>query len=58
MTTKKDLLTFQIHFQCTCREFIDIDRFIKKQISPAKVELLCPFCEKKYVIALNYEEIK
>lgn len=58
MTIKKDILTFQMHFQCKCQEFVDIDRFIKKQISPTKIELLCPFCERKYKIAVNYEEIK
>jgi hypothetical protein len=58
MITKKDLLTFQIHFQCKCQEFIDINRFIKKQINPAKIELLCPVCERRYCISIKYEEIK
>jgi len=58
MKTTKDLLTFQVHFQCKCQEFIDMDKFIKKQINPAKVELLCPFCEKRYRIFINYEELK
>ncbi len=58
MITEKDVLTFNIHFQCKCQEFINIDRFIKKEINPAKVELLCPICERRYKISVNCEEIK
>ena len=58
MTTKKDVLTLQTHFQCKCQEFMDINQFIKKQINPAKIELLCPICERKFKISINYEEIK
>lgn len=58
MITKKDLLIFNMHFQCKCQEFIDINRFIKTQINPAQIKLLCPVCERKFLISVNYEEIK
>jgi hypothetical protein len=58
MITKKDLLTFQIHFQCKCQQTINVGKFITKWINPAKVELLCPFCEKRYRISINYEELR
>ena len=58
MKTKNDLLTFKTHFQCKCESFTNINKFIKKEINPAKVSLLCPVCERKYIISINYEEIK
>lgn len=58
MTTEKDILIFSTHFQCKCGGFVDINRFIKTQINPGVIELLCPICEKRYKISLNYEEIK
>jgi len=58
MTTSKDTLTLQTHFQCKCQNFIDINKFIKKEINSAVMELLCPICERKYRISLNYEELE
>lgn len=58
MSTKKDLFTFEVHFQCKCQAFTDINKFIKTQINPAKIKLLCPVCERVYIISLTNEEIK
>lgn len=56
MTIEKDLLIFKTHFQCKCQS--NTARFIKKQINPAMMELLCPYCERRFRISINYEEIE
>jgi len=54
MKIVENKIDFKIDFLCKC----GYSRFIKKEIYPTYIELLCIDCEKKYTMKIFTEEIE